>query len=201
MIVNSDQPFQIVYAIFSHEFLGLLLESYVVQVDEQGRLSYAYQNISSANAKEFDSGLDKTDYELIKLMDSMQPEVAIKPYMKKTSLRPKDYLQKVFDPKTEDKNIQSLLFQNLEIKRSKILPLLIGKRLFETSSDGNPTWKEIKVNAEPAKVIFRFEKGEFNTLYSPKVLFNGKEIKLQEKRGIMLCNDPAWLVMDQQLFH
>ena len=78
MIVNSDQPFQIVYAIFSHEFLGLLLESYVVQVDEQGRLSYAYQNISSANAKEFDSGLDKNDYELIKLMDSMRPLVVAK---------------------------------------------------------------------------------------------------------------------------
>lgn len=201
MIVNSDQPFQIVYAIFSHEYLGLLLESYAVQEDDQGRLTYAYQNISSANAKEFDSGLDKTDYELIKLMDSMQPEVAIKPYMKKTNLRPKDYLQKIFDPKTEDKNIQALLFENLEIKRSKILPLLIGKRLFETSSDGNPTWKEIKVHGEPAKVIFRFEKGEYNTLYSPKVLFNGIEIVLQEKKGIILCNDPAWLVMGQQLFH
>ena len=144
MIVNSDQPFEIVYSIYSHEHLGLLFESFAVQLDERGRLSLAYQNISSANAGEFDSGMDKADYELIKLMDSMQAETVVKPYMKKGNLRPKDFLAKIFDPKTEDKMIQELLFKNIEIKRSKILRLLIGKRLFEMASDGNPTWKEIQ---------------------------------------------------------
>ena len=201
MIVNSDQPFQIVYAIFSHEYLGLLFESYVVQLDDRNRLTFAYQDISSANAKEFDSGLDKTDYELIKLMDSMQPEVIIKPYMKKGNLRPKEYLHKIFDPKTEDKTTQELLFKNLEIKRSKILPLLIGKRLFETGSDGNPTWKEIKINAERATVIFHFEKGEYNTLYYPKIKFRGQPLKWQHIGGYLICKDPAWLIVDQQLFH
>jgi hypothetical protein len=52
MFVNPDQPFQIVYSIFNHEFLGYLFESYVVPLDDKGRLTYAYQNISSANAKE-----------------------------------------------------------------------------------------------------------------------------------------------------
>ncbi len=201
MIVNSDQPFQIVYSIFSHEYLGLLFESFVIQLDEKGRLSLAYQNISSANAREFDAGLDKTDYELIKLMDSMQPETLVKPYMKKGILRPKDFLHKIFDPKTEDKTIQELLFKNLEIKRSKILPLLIGKRLFEMGSDGNPTWKEIKVHAERATVLFHFDKGEYNTQYYPTVKFRGTKLNWQHKGGYLICKDPAWLIVDEQLFH
>ncbi|OOG78836.1 DEAD/DEAH box helicase [Algoriphagus sp. A40] len=201
MIVNSDRPFQIVYSIFSHESLGLLFESFVIQLDEKGRLSLAYQNISSANAIEFNAGLDKADYELIKLMDSMQPEVVVKPYMKKGNIRPKEFLIKIFDPKTEDKTIQELLFKNLEIKRAKILPLLIGKRLFEMATDGNPTWKEIQVNAERATVIFHFEKGEYNTQYYPKVKFRGKPLDWQHKGGYLICKDPAWLIVNQQLFH
>jgi SNF2 family DNA or RNA helicase len=201
MIVHSDQPFQIVYSIFSHEYLGLLFESFAIQLDEKGRLSLAYQNISSANASEFDSGMTKADYDLIKLMDSMQPEVVVKPYMKKGNLRPKEFLQKIFDSKTPDKTIQDLLFKNIEIKRSKILPLLIGKRLFEMGSDGNPTWKEITVNAEPATIVFHFEKGEYNTQYYPRVKFKGTPLDWQHKGGYLVCKDPAWLIVNQQLYH
>ncbi|WP_026950683.1 DEAD/DEAH box helicase [Algoriphagus mannitolivorans] len=202
MIVNSEQPFQIVYSIFSHEFLGLLFESFVVQLDEKGRLSLAYQNISYANAKEFDAGLDKKDYDLIKLMDSMQPEVVAKPYMvKKKNLRPKEFLEKVYDPKTEDKNIQELIATNLENKRAKILSMIIGKRLFEMGSDGNPTWKEITVNPVPATVLFHFHKNEDNTHYWPTIKFQGQKLDWQYKNGYFLCKDPAWLIVNGQLFH
>ena len=83
MIVNPEEPFQLIYSIFSHEYLGYLFESFVVPLDDKGRLTYAYQNISSANAKEFDSGLDAQDYEIISLMDGMQQDVVVKPYIKK----------------------------------------------------------------------------------------------------------------------
>ncbi len=201
MIVDPNQPFQLVYSIYIHEYLGFLFESYVVPLDDKGRLTYAYQNISSANAKEFDSGLDEQDYELIRLMDSMQQDLVVKPYMKKGNLKPKEFLRKIFDPKTADPTIQELLFKNLEIKRAKILPLLIGKRLFETASDGNPTGKEISVQAEPATVLFHFDKGEFNTQYYPIVKFQGQKLNWQHKGGYLVCKDPAWLVVNQQLFH
>ena len=78
MKVSAEQPFEIIYSLFSHEFLGLLFESFVVQLDEKGRLSYAHQNISSANASEFSSGLDEIDFQLIKMMDEMQQEAVVK---------------------------------------------------------------------------------------------------------------------------
>lgn len=201
MIVNSEQPFQIVYSIFSHEYLGLLFESFVIQLDEKGRLSLAFQNISSANAREFDSGLDSTDYELIKTMDSMQPEVISKVYIKKKNLKPTEFLQKIFDPKTEDKAIQKLLADNLEIKRAKILPMLLGKRLFEMGSDKYPAWKEISINPEPATVLFHFHKNEDNTHYWPTIKHKGQKLEWQYKNGYFICKDPAWLIVNGQLFH
>lgn len=201
MIVNSDQPFQIVYSIFSHEYLGLLLESFVIQLDEKGRLSFAYQNISSANAAEFDSGLDASDYELIRLMDSMQPEVVAKQYMKKKNIKPTEFLQKIFDPKTEDLDIQKLLAENLEIKRAKILPKLIGKRLFEMGSDKYPAWKEILVHPEPATVLFHFHKNPDNTHYWPTIKYKNQKLDWQYKNGYFICKEPAWLIVNQQLFH
>jgi hypothetical protein len=201
MIVDPDQPFQLIYSISSHEYLGLLFESYVVPLDDKGRLSYAYQNISSANAREFDTGLDAEDYELIRIMDSMQQDVVVKPYMKKGNLKPKEYLSKIFDPKTADTTVQELLFKNLELKRAKILSLLIGKRLFETASDGNPTGREIFIHAERATVLFHFDKGEYNTQYYPTVKFQGQKLNWQHKGGYLVCKEPAWLIVDQQLFH
>jgi SNF2 family DNA or RNA helicase len=201
MIVDADKPFQIVYSIFNHEYLGLLFESFVVQIDDRGRLSYAFQNISSANAQEFDEGLDERDYKLIKLMDAMQPEEVIKSFIpKKKNIRPKDFLQKIFDSKTEDKTTQTLLEARLEIQRSKILPLLVGKRLFEMGSDGNPTWKEITVNAERATVLFHFHKNPENTHYWPTIKFKGIKLEWQYKGGYLICKEPAWLIVNDQLF-
>lgn len=201
MIVDSDKPFQIVYSIYSHEFLGLLMESFVVQLDEQDRFTLAHQNISSANAIEFDAGLDKADYQLIKIMDSMNPEKVVKPFIKRGNIRPKQYLHKIFDPKTEDKKTQALIEEVIEEKRSQIMPFLIGKRLFEMGSDGNPVWKEIIVNAERATVLFHFHKNEDNTHYWPTIKFKRKKLDWQYKEGYFICMDPAWLIVENNLYH
>ncbi len=200
MIVNPDQPFEIVYSLYSHEYLGLLFESYVVQLDEKGRLSLANQNISFLNADEFDSGLDEKDYKLIKLMDKMAQEVVVKPYMKK-AIRPKDYLRKIYDPKTEDKVIQERIEHDLEMLRSKILPLLIGKRLFEMANDKNPIHKEIKIHPEPVTIHFHFFKNEDHTQYKPTFRHAGEKLEIDKKNGVLLCHEPAWLLMENQLFH
>jgi len=200
MIVNPDQPFQIVYSLYSHEYLGLLFESYAVQLDEQGRLSLANQNISFQNADEFDSGLDERDYKLIKLMDKMAQEVIVKPYIKR-NIRPKDFLRKIYDPKTEDKVIQERLERDLEVLRSKILPLLIGKRLFEMANDKNPIYKEIRVHPEPVTIHFHFFKNEGHTQYKPTFRHAGEKLEIDNRNGVLLCHEPAWLLMQDQLFH
>ena len=117
MIVSPNEPFQIVYALFQHQFLGYLFESFVVQLDASRRLTLKYQNISHLNAHEFASGLNESDFELIKLMDSIQQDVITRQYSTK-KLFPQAFFLKVYDEQTGDKVLQNTIYQSLERKRA-----------------------------------------------------------------------------------
>jgi hypothetical protein len=84
MKVSAAQPFQIIYSLYQHEYLGYVFESFIVHLDERGKLTYQHQNISAKNAREFSKGLDNRDFELIDLMDSMS---RLKPTWKSAGLR------------------------------------------------------------------------------------------------------------------
>ena len=72
MKVDPDKPYKLVYSLYQHEYLGFLFESYVVQLNSLGNLTFTNQNISSKNAQEFGAELDENDFKLIETMDSMQ---------------------------------------------------------------------------------------------------------------------------------
>ncbi|WP_186755853.1 DEAD/DEAH box helicase [Echinicola salinicaeni] len=203
MKVSPEKPFEIVYSLFSHEYLGILFESFVIQLDDKGRLSFAYQNIASQNAREFGSGLDDEDYELIKLMDSMQHDAIVKQFNTK-KLKPKEYLRKVYDTNSEsaaNKEIRNMIEIRLEGLRAKILEKIKGKRLFEMGNDGNPIWKEIKVMPDRASVLFHFRRNEDNTHYFPTLKYAGEKMEWQYRGGYLICEEPAWLVVNGCLYN
>ena len=203
MRVSSEEPFEVVYSLFSHEYLGILFESFAVQLDEKGRHSLAYQNISSKNATEFASGLDEDDYDLIKLIDNMQQEAIIKKFNTK-NIKPKEFLGKIFEEpvaNAANKEIQRQIELRLELSRSKILNKIKRKRLFEMGNDGNPIWNEITIMPEKASVLFHFRRNEENTHYFPTLKYRGERLEWQYKGGYLICKEPAWLVVDNNLFN
>ena len=139
MNVSPTKPFKLIYSLFQHEYLGYLFESFVVQLDEKGRLSLASQNISFKNAAEFGEALDDADYELIKTMDSMQQDVVVHHFYKK-KIKPSEFFLKIYDAEKGNKLLQQEIDQYLERRREKILPLLDGKEVFEMGRDGDPAW-------------------------------------------------------------
>ncbi len=199
MKVSPDQPFKLIYSLFQHEYLGYLFESFVVQLDEKGRLTYSNQNISSKNAAEFDAGLDENDYELIKLMDSMQQKEVLKHFQKKKG-KPEDFFLKVYDKNAGDKLIQDEVEGYLERRRSKILSLIHGKLLFEMGKDGEPTWKPIEISETRATVLFHFRRNEDNTHYFPTIKLDGEKVDFYQNESYLLCKQPAWIVVNNKLF-
>ena len=83
MKVSTTQPFQIIYSLFKHEYLGYLFESFAIQVNSLGDLTFRHQNISHKNAFEFEKGLDERDYELIAMMDKIQQDQIITKLLQK----------------------------------------------------------------------------------------------------------------------
>ena len=199
MKVSPNSPFQLIYTLFEHPYLGYLFESFVIQLNDLGNLTFSHQNISAANAAEFASGLDEKDYELIKTMDSMQPDVVVKKFEKK-KIKPDDYFLKTFDPNTGDERIQKQMLDYVERRRAIILPLLQGKRLFEMGNDGEPAWKEIEILPQKATVLFHFRKNEDNTHYFPTIKYEGEKIDFQYKGAYILCNEPSYIVIENKLY-
>ncbi|MEQ9423524.1 MAG: SNF2-related protein [Cyclobacteriaceae bacterium] len=200
MKVSPNQPFQLIYSLYNHEYLGYLIESYVVQLDDQDRLTYTHQNISTKNAPEFSTGLDENDYEMIKLTDSMAQEVIINHFSKK-KMKPADFFLKVYDKENGNKPLQDEIRSYLERRRSKIMSLISGKMLFEMGRDGEPAWKQIHIQDEPASILFHFRKNEENTHYFPTIKHNDQKLEFQYKGSYIICSKPGWLVVDDKVYH
>ncbi|OJJ22099.1 helicase SNF2 [marine bacterium AO1-C] len=200
MKVSTTQPFQIVYSLFQHQYLGYLFDSFVVQRNSKGELTYQHQNISSQNAHEFNKGLDDTDYELIKLIDAIQQETIVKKFYSK-KIKTTDFFLKIYDPEKGDKNLQATISSYIKTRQAKILSLLDGKMVFEMGRDGEPTWKQLEIAKEAATVLFHFRRNDENTHYFPTIKYQGQKLEFQYKNGIIVCDEPAWLLLDKTLHH
>ncbi len=200
MKVSTTQPFQIIYSLYQLEFLGNMLQPYIVQLDQEGRPTLLSQNISVKNVREFAAGLDETDFELVRLLESMQKDAILKKFNPKKAPS-NDFLLRVYDPEKGDKAIQEAIHGYLENYRAKIFPKLLGKEVYISSNDGNPAWKKVNVRPDEATVLFHLYRNEENTHYFPTIRYGGEKVDFQYKNALLLCEEPAWLLVGSDLYH
>jgi superfamily II DNA or RNA helicase len=200
MKVSPSEPYKIVYSILSHQYLGYTFEPFVVQTTAQGEFTYQSQTISSKNIDEFKGGLENTDFELVSLIDSIQQDAILKKFNTK-KLSPTDFFLKLFDPQKGDKVIQENILNHIERRKARILEKLEGKHLFIMGSDGNPLWKTVTWQKEKATIRFHFIRNADNTHYFPAIRFEGQKLDFQYKNAILVCEEPAWLIVDGNMYH
>lgn len=199
MKISSKESFQIVYSLYEHEYLGYMFESFIVKVDEKQQLTLQHQNISSLNADEFASGLDETDFELIHLMDEMHHTAILKKYASENT-KPGEFFPKVYDEEKGNTALKEEIARYLKAIRAKILPLLVGRNVFEMGRDGEPAWRRLEVMPEKATILFHFRKNEDNTHYFPTIKYAGQKVEFQYKGAYILCEEPAWLVVEGRIY-
>ncbi|HEV8515686.1 MAG TPA: ATP-dependent helicase, partial [Cyclobacteriaceae bacterium] len=186
MKVSAAQPFQIIYSLYQHEYLGYVFESFIVHLDEKGKLTYQHQSISSKNAREFTKGLDARDFDLIELMDSMGQDAVLKHFSKKV-MKPDEFFSKVYHKQKGDELLQEQIEAYMEKRRAAILEKLKGKLLFEMGNDGEPTWRKLEVLEERASIQFHFMRGEDTTNYYPTITHKGKKVEIPDPAAYLIC--------------
>ena len=199
MKVSASQPFQIIYSLYQHEYLGFVFESYIVHLDDKGKLTYQHQNISPKNAREFSKGLDDRDFELIEVMDSMAQESIVKKFSAKF-MKPEEFFSKTYDKTKGSELLQEQIEDYMEKRRAKILEKMRGKILFEMGNDGEPTWRKIEVLDKRASIQFHFMRTEEHTNYYPTIFYQGKKIDLPNTSAYLVCKNPAWMVLNGKLY-
>lgn len=199
MKVSAAQPFQIIYSLYQHEYLGYVFESFIVHLDEKGKLTYQHQSISSKNAREFTKGLDARDFDLIELMDSMGQDAVLKHFSKKV-MKPEEFFSKVYHKQKGDEMLQDQIEAYMEKRRSAILEKMKGKLLFEMGNDGEPTWRKVEVLEDRASIQFHFMRSQESTNYYPTISHKGKRVEIPDPAAYLICRQPAWMVLKGKLY-
>ncbi|WP_395783100.1 DEAD/DEAH box helicase [Aquirufa sp.] len=202
MKISPNKPFQVVYSLLSHECLGYLFEVFVVQLNEKGQLTWEYQTLTTRNYHEFVAGLDERDEACVKLIEGMKPAAIFEKYNTSKRKTIEEFYLKTFDPEKGDKEIAESVHANIERRRAQIFELICpDKTLFIMGNDGNPMRQPVQIQAEAVEVLFHFMRNEENTNYFPTLKYQGNKLEFQYKDALILCDEPAWMLLNQKLYH
>jgi superfamily II DNA or RNA helicase len=193
--IDSSKPCQIIYAIARHEYLSYVIEPHVVQLNPNGEFSLTHQRLFSNTASEFASCLDDTDIKLIRILEDLEQGNIIKKYYKKP-VRPFEFFSKIFTDQ---------LFETIRPKMEKrmveALALMRDKEIYQMSKEGYPAGRKLQIAAEPASVLFHFRRNEEEIRYFPTIKYQGMRIEFMFKNAEIICNHPAWMMLDDTLYY
>ncbi|MGI4805474.1 MAG: DEAD/DEAH box helicase, partial [Janthinobacterium lividum] len=157
--------------------------------------SLTHQRLFTNTAEEFAEFLDDTDRKLIAILQETEQSHIILKYYKKP-IRPLEFFSKIY---TED--LFETLRPKIEKKLAEALALLPGKELCVMSHEGYPAERIIKIAPEPASVLFHFRRNETGTRYYPTIKYQGNKIEFMFKSAAIICNYPAYLLLEDVLYH
>jgi SNF2 family DNA or RNA helicase len=193
--VDSTKPCQIIYAIAKHEYLSFVIEPHVVQLNPNGEFSLTYQRLFSNTAKEFLSCIDDTDIKLIKILEEIEQGNIIKKFYKKP-IRPFEFFTKIFTEQLFD-----TIRPKMEKRIGEALELLRDKQLYLMSKEGYPAERKLQIATEPASVLFHFRRDAEEIRYFPTIKYQGMRIEFMFKNAEIICNHPAWMLLEDTLYY
>ena len=193
-LVDPTLPYKIVYSIYHHEYLGYLISPHIVQVLPNGQLSLIHQGIHPDNMDTFRQGIEEKDCELIHLLAEISTKCIIKKFNGNLREPQKFFLQKF---KGE---LQKMAHTYIQRRMAKILPLLSDRAVYEMGNDGYAAKEPIRILDEKATVLFHFRRGEHELRYFPTIKLHGNKLDFQYRGAVMICKQPAWMLLDGELF-
>lgn len=193
--VDSSKPCQIIYSICRHEYLGYVIEPHIVQLNPNGEFSLTHQRLFSNTAKEFCQFLNDGDMRLIRLLEEMEQGNIIKKFYKKP-IRPFEFFSKIFNEQLFD-----TIRPKIEKKIGEAMAMLGDKEIYVMSKEGYPAERKVQIATEAASVLFHFRRDETEIRYFPTIKYQGMRIEFMFKNAEIICNHPAWMLLDDTLYY
>ena len=193
--VDSSKPCQLIYSIAKHEYLSYVIEPHIVQLNPNGEFSFTHQRLFSNTASEFVHCINEGDIKLIKILEDIEQGNLIKKYYKKP-IRPYEFFAKVFNEQLFD-----VIRPKIEKKMADVLNALGDRQLYAMSKEGYPAGRKITIASEPATILFHFKRNETEIRYYPTIKYEGMRIEFMFRNAEIICNHPAWLLLDDVLYY
>jgi hypothetical protein len=194
MQLSEKANIAFIYSIVKHQYLGLIIEPFLVEITAAGNFSLSYQRLISSNANLYSKLLVENDYQIIKLLEEVSPERLVKKFYRKGSIRPKEFFEKKCDEALFKNTIRPYIEQRL----SDVLELIDGDKLYFAGETKNPTSKKLQLCKNDVSVLFHFNRNETETRYYATIKCNNERLKLLGN-GAILTYNPAHLIIDDKL--
>src|SRR5690606_21304969 len=152
--VDTAQPYELVYSLCEHPYLGYLIEPHVVMLNPNGGHSLTHRRVFSNTSKDYPGSLFEPDLNFIMLLKELVLTNIIKRYPKTLS-RPASLVTKF-----SDKKFFEYIRPKIENRLLQALALLGDKPLFLMSKDGYAAEQRIAIADQPASVLFHFRRND-----------------------------------------
>ncbi|MCF8253131.1 MAG: ATP-dependent helicase [Bacteroidia bacterium] len=198
MIVVNTQPFALIYALFHHPYLGLVLEPHVVQVNTKGAYTLTHQRVFTKTADYFAKNISAEDLKLIKILDEVDDDYIFKKFNTdvKRKIRTAEFFSKYCPKELLEEKIRPFI----EERMHKVFLALRGKTIYKNGNDNNPTSVKITVADEQANIWFHFKNNPEGIRYYPTLRYKNQKVEFMYRGAQIVSQSTAWLLVENMLY-
>ena len=196
MKVTNDSEYRLIFSVSVHPNLGPIVEPFVIAYTPLGTLSLTYQKVFSGNASYY-TKLTEQELKWIKMLDGTMPENLIKVFSKVKKIRPKEFYSKYLDSKLFQNQIRPFLDAQFATLVQHMPYSYSG---FYVADEINPAFQNVEITKDFSKVLFHFRRNENGTNYFVTLMHENDRFAFMKQGGIMLCTQPAILVVNKKLY-
>ncbi len=196
MKVANDSKYRLIFSVSVHPNLGPIVEPFVVAYTSLDTLSLTYQKVFSGNASYY-TRLSEQELKWIKMLDGTMPENLIKVFSKVKKIRPKEFYSKHLDNKLFQTHVRPFLDEKFAALVQQMPYSYDG---FYVADEINPAFLNVEITKDFSKVLFHFRRNENGTNYFVTLMHDNDRFAFMKQGGIMLCTQPAVLVVNKKLY-
>ena len=178
---------------------GLYLPSaHIVKLDDAGILSYIQKKATTDNLSEFQIELTPTAKKLLDIVDLLAP----KNLEKKYNVNPKKTI--LLTLLLSDPIVSSKMAEFLHRHLGDFLQTILHEKLpicLDIECKVLAHLTQLTPNSTILQPQIYFEQTAEGLIYRLRMKENNETWRIQEKPCTLVCNEPAWIVRDQQLYH
>lgn len=180
-----------------HKKFGQVLYPFLLE-DTGKNYFEIVDRLSAANLEHYRPVLSANMLEIVRLTEEFSDPLIVRRFTNKR-ISAVDFVKKV-----EPEYVLRYIRPFIEKQMAKCIALMAAERLpmfFRETK--NVVYKSdmIRVEPDPATIVFNFVKLPTETRYFQTISHGGAEISLTGKDGMIITNKPCWLLLDYHLYH
>ncbi|MBE0639883.1 MAG: DEAD/DEAH box helicase [Bacteroidales bacterium] len=180
-----------------HKKFGQVL--YPFLLEDSGKNYFdIIDRISMVNLDHYHSLLSIGKLEIVMLVEEYN-DLHITKRFTNQRISARDFVKKV-----EPEYVAKFIRPFIEKQMAKCIAIMAAEKIpmfFRETKNVVYRADEVKVESEPAKIVFNFIKMPHETHYFQTIRHNENVISLTGKSGMIITNKPCWLLLDRHLFH